>query len=134
MKIGVPGSYQRNFKGVSEVSTELPKLPRTGYVNYIGAKFLESTPSFLGVAPKPEVVAQIAFDGKTERPAGQFQTRHRTFVEIRDARSTMHGQKRPPLALRKGHELPGGQRHAIDLLKRFAKQRDARNRSHKLPS
>src|SRR5580704_5446712 len=102
-------------------------------MDYVGSEALQSTANRAKMPPQKQVVAQIALDAEAGPASRQFQMRNAALGKLRHPWSSEYRQERTCAAFRKVHQLPRGERHAVDLVKSLAKQRDAWLRGHSPP-
>src|SRR5580704_504689 len=103
-------------------------------MDYVGSEALQSTANRAKMPPQKQVVAQIALDAEAGPASRQFQMRNAAVGKLRNPWSSEYRQERTRAAFCEVHQLPRSERNAVDLVKRLAKQRDARLRSHRPPS
>src|SRR5262245_34506547 len=131
VKVGVPGRRQGNAERVREEGAQLAEVAGTGDVDHLGPELRERAAQEFQVPPEKEVVAKVALDAEAGKAAGKFDRGDAAFVQTGQFGSGTDAQKGKVLAPGVSHQLAGGERNAIDFVKGFTKQGDARGCLHK---
>src|SRR5262249_7192708 len=111
---------------VGEDGAQLAEFAGTGDVDHLRPELRESAAKEFLVPPEKEVVAKVALDAEAGKAAGKLDRGDAAFLKAGQFGSGTDAQKGKVLAPGVSHQLAGSERNAIDFVKGFTKQGDAR--------
>jgi hypothetical protein len=127
MDIGVPTGGEGPVEVVGESGAQHADLAGSGDVEKIGLEALEHIADEGDVTEKSWVEAEILFEGKGKKTAGQFEGPDvSVFGECLGTISGANAEKGQIAPTGKGFEVSAGVGHAVDFVKRVGKVGDAR--------